>query len=226
VGAASGCSARCRIGKELALAGIGDIAAANRFIRETYLLRHNARFAKPAAPAQSVFVAADPAFLAETLCIEEERVVGPRQHGGLWWPPAAAAGKPRAGPLRQGAREGAITSGRQSCDPARTALPEPLRSRRVSNRRPDPLQLSLVFDAVKAWPASAGVRRKQIATASLDPVSTRGPTETMGRDEETGFQVEQRNQTTGLAYRSALTPLKRLEALLRYPPSRYPKADN
>jgi hypothetical protein len=65
-----------RLVKELALAGICDIVAANRFIREVYLPRHNARFAQPAALAESAFVAADPSLLAETLCIEDERVVG------------------------------------------------------------------------------------------------------------------------------------------------------
>lgn len=64
-----------RLIKELALAGISDLAAANRFISEDYLPRHNARFAKPAAIEETAFVAADPALLAETLCIEEERVV-------------------------------------------------------------------------------------------------------------------------------------------------------
>src|SRR6266545_3030884 len=65
-----------RLPKELALAGIADIQAANRFIAQTYLPAHNARFAKPAAVEDSAFVAADPAQLAEILCIEEERVVG------------------------------------------------------------------------------------------------------------------------------------------------------
>jgi hypothetical protein len=64
-----------RLTKELALAAIRDIAAANRFIREVYLPQHNARFARPAALAESAFVAVDPALLAETLCVEEERVV-------------------------------------------------------------------------------------------------------------------------------------------------------
>ncbi len=64
-----------RLIKELALAGIADIATANQFIREIYLPRHNARFAKPPALAESAFVAADPTLLAETLCIEEERIV-------------------------------------------------------------------------------------------------------------------------------------------------------
>ena len=64
-----------RLAKELVLAGIPSIAAANDFIREVYLPRHNARFAKPAVLEETAFVAADPALLAETLCIEEERVV-------------------------------------------------------------------------------------------------------------------------------------------------------
>jgi hypothetical protein len=64
-----------RLPKELKLAGIGDIAAANRFIREVYLPEHNARFTRPAAIAESAFVAADPALLKEILCREEERVV-------------------------------------------------------------------------------------------------------------------------------------------------------
>ena len=65
-----------RLPKELKLAGIGDVEAANRFIREVYLPAHNARFARPPAIAESAFVAlADPVGLAEMLCIEEERVV-------------------------------------------------------------------------------------------------------------------------------------------------------
>jgi transposase len=64
-----------RLTKELALAGINAIDAANRFIRDVYLPLHNARFARPAPIAENAFVSADPALLAETLCIEEDRVV-------------------------------------------------------------------------------------------------------------------------------------------------------
>ncbi|MER9304951.1 ISNCY family transposase [Mesorhizobium sp. M0496] len=65
-----------RLPKELALAGIAGIEAANRFIAEVYLPLHNARFARPPEIADSAFVAADPNQLAEILCIEEERIVG------------------------------------------------------------------------------------------------------------------------------------------------------
>jgi hypothetical protein len=65
-----------RLIKELAKAGLTETDAANAWIRDAYLPAHNARFATPAALAEeTAFVAADPAQLAETLCIEEERVV-------------------------------------------------------------------------------------------------------------------------------------------------------
>jgi hypothetical protein len=65
-----------RLPKELNLAGIATIEAANRFIRELYLPAHNARFARPPAIAESAFVAVrDPTGLADILCVEEERVV-------------------------------------------------------------------------------------------------------------------------------------------------------
>jgi hypothetical protein len=64
-----------RLVKELEHAGVRDVASANQWIREVYLPRHNARFAKPPAVAEKAFVAADPELLRETLCIEEERVV-------------------------------------------------------------------------------------------------------------------------------------------------------
>ncbi len=66
-----------RLPKELELAGIHDIEAANRFIRNDYLPEHNARFAKPAELEETAFVTvSDKAMLAEILCIHDERIVG------------------------------------------------------------------------------------------------------------------------------------------------------
>jgi transposase len=65
-----------RLVKELELAGIRNIETANQWIREVYLPQHNARFAKPAAVAEKAFVAVGADVLRETLCSEEERVVG------------------------------------------------------------------------------------------------------------------------------------------------------
>jgi transposase len=65
-----------RLPKELALAGITTIAAANRFIAERYLPEHNAAFAIAPEEAGSAFVA-DPAGAARAiLCLQEERRVG------------------------------------------------------------------------------------------------------------------------------------------------------
>jgi len=65
-----------RLVHELADAGITTIAAANRFLAEDYLPRHNARFAVAASEPGSAFVAVSGVDLAEILCHQEARVVG------------------------------------------------------------------------------------------------------------------------------------------------------
>ena len=65
-----------RLPKELALAGITTVEAANRWLAEVYIPEHNARFAVQAEQEGSGFVA-DPAGLwREILCTQEERTVG------------------------------------------------------------------------------------------------------------------------------------------------------
>ena len=65
-----------RLIKELALAGIGDVAAANAWIKADFLPRHNARFTVAAALPDSAFSCVEAGQLRETLCIEDERTVG------------------------------------------------------------------------------------------------------------------------------------------------------
>jgi transposase len=65
-----------RLVKELTLAAITTVAAANRFLREVYLPAHNARFSIPAEQEGSAFVAIPGVDLNEILCIQEERQVG------------------------------------------------------------------------------------------------------------------------------------------------------
>jgi len=82
-----------RLPKELRLAGITTIEAANRFLAESYLAAHNARFAVPAEQPGSAFVACRDAGRADILCIQQDRVVGNdntvRYHGlGLQLPPS------------------------------------------------------------------------------------------------------------------------------------------
>jgi len=65
-----------RLPKELALAGITDMEAANHYIREVYLPAFNAEFRQPAMEQGSAFIAYIGADLDEILCEHHERVVG------------------------------------------------------------------------------------------------------------------------------------------------------
>jgi transposase len=65
-----------RLVKELALAGIDTIEAANVFIRDRYIPAHNARFAIAAEQPGTAFVAIPGVDLDEVLCVQEERQVG------------------------------------------------------------------------------------------------------------------------------------------------------
>ncbi|MDA8251547.1 MAG: ISNCY family transposase [Rhodospirillales bacterium] len=65
-----------RLPKELALAGISTIAAANAWLRQTYVAAYNARFAVAAEQPGTAFVAVPVVELAEVLCHQEERQVG------------------------------------------------------------------------------------------------------------------------------------------------------
>jgi transposase len=65
-----------RLPKELALAGMATVEDANRFIRDTYIPAHNARFAIKAEQEGSAFVDVAGVDLGEILCIQEERKVG------------------------------------------------------------------------------------------------------------------------------------------------------
>ncbi len=65
-----------RLPKELKLAGIGTIEAANRWLAETYIAEHNAAFAIVAGQQGSAFVADTAGAWRDILCIQEERTVG------------------------------------------------------------------------------------------------------------------------------------------------------
>jgi transposase InsO family protein len=65
-----------RLIKELAKQGLNEIEAANEWIRDVYLPDHNNRFARQAAVPEIAFVTVrDTATLAETLCVQDNRVV-------------------------------------------------------------------------------------------------------------------------------------------------------
>jgi transposase len=65
-----------RLTKELALAEIVTIEAANVFLRDIYIPAHNQRFAVKAEQEGSAFIAIPGTDLGEILCVQEERQVG------------------------------------------------------------------------------------------------------------------------------------------------------
>jgi len=65
-----------RLPKELKLAGITTVEAANRFLEEVYLPEHNARFAVAPEDPETAFVADAAGLHRDILCVQEERVVG------------------------------------------------------------------------------------------------------------------------------------------------------
>ena len=64
-----------RLPKELRLAGIATVEAANAFLREVYLPAHNARFAVDPAGEGTAFTPIPGVDLDEILCVQEERQV-------------------------------------------------------------------------------------------------------------------------------------------------------
>lgn len=65
-----------RLPKELKLAGIDTVEAANDWLRDTYMAEHNGRFAISAAQEGSAFVADAAGTWREILCVQEDRTVG------------------------------------------------------------------------------------------------------------------------------------------------------
>jgi transposase len=65
-----------RLPKELRLAGIATVEAANRWLRETWIGEHNAAFAVEAEQPGTGFVPDAGGQWREVLCVQEERVVG------------------------------------------------------------------------------------------------------------------------------------------------------
>jgi len=64
-----------RLPKELALAGIIEMAAANRYLATQFLPAHNQRFAVSASEVGTAFIPWVGPHLTEMLCVQEERVV-------------------------------------------------------------------------------------------------------------------------------------------------------
>ena len=87
-----------RLSQELRLAGITDMAGANRFLKEVFLPQHNARFATPAEDQGTAFVP----FTGALNAILAQRNSLKRQHGFAQSPGTSDPRCRHRGPLRQG----------------------------------------------------------------------------------------------------------------------------
>lgn len=119
-----------RVPKELVLAGITTVEAANAWLRDTYIPAHNARFAIKAEQEGRAFVAVPGLDLAEILCVQEDRVVGNDNcvsflNRKLQIPES---------PLQGDGESTSIPRRQPRCFPW-SALPRPLRQQRRPNRR-------------------------------------------------------------------------------------------
>jgi hypothetical protein len=85
-----------------------------------------------------------------------------------------------------------------------------------SDRHPARTKRAVVLEAVKVWPGKGGVRRKVEAAANLDSSCERRLCNIAGRGEETGLQVEQDVDPTGLR---RATPL----LLFQHFPGQFPR---
>ncbi|MGH8277398.1 MAG: hypothetical protein ACRETH_11955, partial [Steroidobacteraceae bacterium] len=176
-----------RLPKELALAGITAIEAANRFLGEVYLPAHNARFAKPPQLPESGFVPlSDPASVSEILCSEEERVVA-RDNTVAW---NGLRLQLPASPLRAHYVKARVKV-REYPDGTLGLFHGP---RRIARYTADGAEIAAVPTPRSLTPCSPPSRRglqaiepaaRKAATASLDGVCARRPRAAAGRDEET-----------------------------------------
>jgi transposase len=125
-----------RLVKELRLAGIAGIEAANAFIREVYLPAHNARFAVDPAGEGSAFtpIPGSRRRPRRDLVCRGGAAGRPRQLRVLPDAETADPRKPDAAPFRQGAGQGPRLPRRLARPLPRTPLHRPLRPERSNQR--------------------------------------------------------------------------------------------
>ena len=133
-----------RLPKEWALAGITEMAAANRYLTAHFLPAYNQRFAVPAPEAGTAFIPWVGTSLAEILCVQEERVVAKdntvRDSGREPADPTGPAPLPLCEGHGPGPRVSGGHAGRVPWSPVSGAVPRrwPADRDRTSPSRPDP----------------------------------------------------------------------------------------
>ena len=189
-----------RLVKELKLAGITEIEAANAFIRDRYLPAHNARFAVEPAGEGSAFTPIPGVDLDEILCVQEERQVGNDNCVSYRTLKLQIPESPMRPHFVKAARSGPRLSRRLARPLPRAALHRPLRRERTAQgRRPCP--------ARRLTPLSGGGPVEMWTTRQASPTV---PQE--NRTKRSGHMMCYQNRTTSFAIdisRPISSPMRR-----------------
>ena len=155
-----------RLVKELALAGIATVEAANRFIADTYLPDHNRRFATPPELDDSAFVPLEhPGQIDDILCLPHRAHGRPRQHRALRKARPPDPRYPGQTPLRQGQGPGPRVSRRNPRPLPRAPMPRPLHRQRRAHRNPNPAGRVRRFDATGRRPVDKWTAAPRLTTS-------------------------------------------------------------
>ena len=209
-----------RLPKELRLAGIATVEAANAWLAGTYIGEYNRCFAIEPLEEGSAFVADTAGVWRETLCVVEERVVA--NDNTVAWAGLAPAdpAEPVKAALRQGERAGPRISRWHGERVSGAAPAGHVRCRGRGNRlSPSRHEPGPVLEAVKAKPCRAREGR------GLDGSCARGPHRCAGRDGETGFKPNKETHLSRVPDRSRLRHAGPGPPAACSPSSVNPKAD-
>ena len=177
-----------RLVKELALAGIATVEAADRFIADTYLPDHNRRFATPPELDDSAFVPlVRPDQVDDILCRRTDRTVARdntvRYERRVLQIPAT----PGQTPLRQGQGPGPRVSRRNPRSLPRAPMPRPLHRQRRARRNPNPRGRVTRFDATDWRPVDKWTAAPRLTTSP------------QGHNNRSGHMMCYQNRTNTLA---------------------------
>ena len=136
-----------RLPKELALAGITEIDAANEWLRAHHLPAHNAHFAVAAEEPGTAFVPVAPEQWREVLCLQETRQVG--NDNTVRW-------KGRSLQIASGSRARAIARGSAKQSAARRGTARQTRGIQPDGSVKDRLALGMIEAAERAGELKPG----------------------------------------------------------------------
>ena len=155
-----------RLVKELALAGIATVEAADRFIADTYLPDHNRRFATPPRARRQRLRAPRPPRPGRRHPLPAHRAHSrPRQHRALRKARPPDPRHPSQTPLRQGQGPGPRVSRRNPRPLPRAPMPRPLHRQRRAHRNPNPAGRVRRFDATGRRPVDKWTAAPRLTTS-------------------------------------------------------------